>query len=95
LREGLARALPQALLAGRPVVSFDIDGAKEVCISEETGYLIEPRDVAGLETAILKLAESKALRDALGNRGQQICAAMYPHQIMTNQIRALYEQLLA
>ncbi|MGY8731007.1 MAG: glycosyltransferase family 4 protein, partial [Pirellulales bacterium] len=83
LREGLARALPQALLAGRPVVSFDIDGAKEVCISEETGYLIEPRDVAGLETAILKLAESKALRDALGNRGQQICAAMYPHQIMT------------
>jgi glycosyltransferase involved in cell wall biosynthesis len=95
LREGLARALPQALLAGRPVVSFDIDGAKEVCISEETGYLIEPRDVAGLETAILKLAESKALRDALGNRGQQICAAMYPHQIMTNQIRTLYEQLLA
>jgi glycosyltransferase involved in cell wall biosynthesis len=95
LREGLARALPQALLAGRPIVSFDIDGAKEVCISEETGYLIEPRDVAGLETAILKLAESKALRDALGRRGQQICETMYPHQIMTNQIRTLYEQLLA
>jgi glycosyltransferase involved in cell wall biosynthesis len=95
LREGLARALPQALLAGRPVVSFDIDGAKEVCISEETGYLIEPRDVAGLETAILRLAESKTLRDALGRRGQQICETMYPHQIMTNQIRTLYEQLLA
>ena len=95
LREGLARALPQALLAGRPVVSFDIDGAKEVCIPEETGYLIEPRDVAGLEHAILELADSKALRDTLGSRGQQICAAMYPHQIMTNQIRALYKHLLA
>ena len=30
LREGLARALPQALIAGKPVVSFDVDGAREV-----------------------------------------------------------------
>jgi glycosyltransferase involved in cell wall biosynthesis len=95
LREGLARALPQALLAGRPVVSFDIDGAKEVCIPGETGYLIEPRDVAALETAILKLAESKSLRAELGSRGQRMCKTMYPHQNMTKQIRALYEQLLA
>jgi glycosyltransferase involved in cell wall biosynthesis len=26
LREGLARALPRALIAGKPVVSYDIDG---------------------------------------------------------------------
>ncbi|HVT79790.1 MAG TPA: glycosyltransferase, partial [Phycisphaerae bacterium] len=31
-REGLARALPQALLAGVPVISYDCDGAAEVCI---------------------------------------------------------------
>ncbi len=30
LREGLARALPQALIAGKPVVSYDVDGAREV-----------------------------------------------------------------
>ena len=29
LREGLARALPQALISGKPVISYDIDGAKE------------------------------------------------------------------
>ena len=37
LREGLPRALPQALIAGKPVVSYDIDGAREVAISGETG----------------------------------------------------------
>ena len=95
LREGLARALPQALLARRPVVSFDIDGAKEVCIPGETGYLVAPRDIAALENAILKLAESKSLREELGSRGQRMCETMYPHQNMTNQIRTLYEQLLA
>ena len=38
--EGLARVLPQGLIAGKPVISFDIDGAREVIISGETGYLL-------------------------------------------------------
>ena len=37
-REGLARALPQSLIAGRPVVSYDVDGAREVAINGETGF---------------------------------------------------------
>ena len=32
LREGLARVLPQALIVGRPVVSYDVDGAREVVL---------------------------------------------------------------
>src|SRR5262245_15446860 len=35
LREGLARVLPQALIAGKPVVSYDIDGAREVVLPGE------------------------------------------------------------
>ena len=38
LREGLARVLPQALLVGRPVISYDVDGAREVVRDGETGY---------------------------------------------------------
>ena len=47
LREGLARVLPQALLVGRPVISYDVDGAREVVIPE-TGILLPPRDLDGL-----------------------------------------------
>src|SRR5262249_31761496 len=43
LREGLARALPQALIAGKPVISYDVDGAREVAITGETGFLVPPR----------------------------------------------------
>ena len=46
LREGLARVLPQALLVGRPVISYDVDGAREVVLPE-TGVLLQPRDLAG------------------------------------------------
>jgi len=47
LREGLARTLPQAMLCGRPAISFDVDGAREV-VNENTGRLIEPKNVEQL-----------------------------------------------
>ena len=42
LREGLPRALPQALAAAKPVVAYDCDGAGEVCLEDETGFLVRP-----------------------------------------------------
>ena len=95
LREGLARALPQALLAGRPVVSFDVDGAREVCITDQTGMLVDAKDVQGLQEAILTLAESTELRNQYGMRGQQMCKQMYSHEVMTDQIRLLYQNILS
>ena len=95
LREGLARALPQALLTGRPVVSFDVDGAREVCITDQTGILVDAKDVHGLQEAILTLAESTELRNQYGMRGQQMCKQMYSHEVMTDQIRLLYQNILS
>lgn len=94
LREGLARALPQALLAGKPVVSFDIDGAREVCLSERTGYLVPPRDVPGLTSALQALVTDPVRRQKFGAAGRQDCQAKFSHEKMTAQIRSLYERLL-
>ncbi|MBM3964824.1 MAG: glycosyltransferase family 4 protein [Planctomycetes bacterium] len=94
LREGLARALPQALIAGRPVISFDIDGAREVVIDDETGFLLPPRCVAPLAGAIVQLAEDPKLRKRLGSEGQNRFAEKFRHQNMTKEIRGLYAQIL-
>jgi glycosyltransferase involved in cell wall biosynthesis len=93
LREGLARVLPQALLTGRPVVSYDVDGAREVVLPE-TGFLLKPRDTAGLAAAVLRLASDPALRDAMGCEGRRRFAHQFRHETMTDQLRALYERLL-
>jgi len=93
LREGLARAIPQAMLAGKPVVSFDVDGAREV-VTPRTGVLLAPADVAGLTLAIRTLAESAPLRDELGQAGRQLCRQMFDHRRMVEQIEALYQRLL-
>lgn len=95
LREGLARVLPQAMLAERPVVSYDIDGAREVVIDEQTGILLPPRDVVGLSQALIRLAQDKELRARLGGQGRALCAERFRHETMTDQIRALYERILS
>ncbi|MFB3891937.1 MAG: glycosyltransferase family 4 protein [Phycisphaerae bacterium] len=90
LREGLARTLPQAMLAGRPVISFDIDGAAEV-VSERTGVLLPPGDVAGLAGAIETLAASPELRDRLGTAGRALCREMFDWRRMVQRIEEVYE----
>lgn len=94
LREGLARVLPQALLAGRPVVSYDIDGAGEVVQDGQTGFLIPPRDVKRLGETISRLVESASLRREFGDNGRQLCQDRFRHEGMTAEIRRVYQQLL-
>ena len=93
LREGLARVLPQALLVGRPVISYDVDGAREVVLPE-TGILLRPRDLPGLTNAILRLASDPSLRAAMGQEGRRRFADQFRHEMMTRLLRSLYERLL-
>ena len=90
LREGLARALPQALMAGKPAVSYDIDGAREVVITDETGCLITPGDTDALAASLVDLARSPEKREQLGREGQRRFTDQFRHQTMTRQIRELY-----
>jgi glycosyltransferase involved in cell wall biosynthesis len=93
LREGLARVLPQALLVGCPVISYDVDGAREV-VMPDTGILLEPRDLTGLRRAILELAADPEGRAAMGRAGQCRFANQFRHETMTEKLRSLYERLL-
>ncbi|MEO8494911.1 MAG: glycosyltransferase family 4 protein [Planctomycetota bacterium] len=95
LREGLARALPQALIAGKPAISYDIDGAREVVITGETGFLLEPKSIEPMSEAMVQLASDADLRMRLGMEGQRRFTEQFRHQHMTAEIRRVYEELLA
>jgi glycosyltransferase involved in cell wall biosynthesis len=94
LREGLARALPQALIAGKPVVSYDVDGAREVVLDGETGFLLPPQTVEPLAEALIRLADDPLLRERLGRCGRRRFTGQFRHEHMTRQLRTLYERLL-
>ncbi|MCC9657212.1 glycosyltransferase family 4 protein [Rhodopirellula halodulae] len=92
-REGLARALPQALIAGRPAISYDIDGAREVVIDDETGYLVGAGQIGPLADRIGRLVGDSELRHRMGAEGHRRFTDLFRHQTMTQRIRDLYQEL--
>jgi glycosyltransferase involved in cell wall biosynthesis len=93
LREGLARTLPQAMLCAKPAVSFDVDGAREV-VNQNTGRLIEPKNVGQLIDACAELIEDRSLRERLGQYGRESVVTKFAPETMVNTIEAVYRKLL-
>ena len=93
-REGLPRALPQAMAAGKPVVAFDCDGAGEVCISGKTGFLVKLRDHTGLLSALETLANDVQLRRQLGDAGREFVRERFPVERMVEDTYQIYLRLL-
>lgn len=93
LREGLARTLPQAMLCGRPAISFDVDGAREV-VNDTTGRLVEPKDTTRLVEVCAELIQDKALREKLGRTGRESVKTKFAPNTMVDTIEQVYRQLL-
>ncbi len=89
LREGLARVLPEAMLCGKPVISFDIDGAKEV-VTPQTGFLTEPENVGQLIQACQKLLDNSALSRWLGENGRTFVKEKFAPETMVDTIEQVY-----
>ncbi len=94
LREGLARVLPQSLAMGKPCVSFDIDGAREVVINDKTGYLVEAFDSIGLANGVARLLENEELRKQLGENGRRHVDPNFRTEKMVADISEVYQMLL-
>src|SRR5262249_3474877 len=92
--EGLARVLPQGLIAGKPVVSSDVGGAREVVIPGETGLLLPRDSVAPLAEAVIALAKDPELRRRMGETGQARFTDQFRHQTMTRRIREVFQRVL-
>jgi len=93
-REGLARALPQAALSGLPLISYDCDGAGEVCLPGHTGLLALTGNAPALRDAMLELATSPERRRSMGQAGRDLCLERFPAAVMVAKIEALYKELV-
>ncbi len=93
LREGLARTLPQAMLCAKTAISFDVDGAREV-VNENTGRLIEPKNVTQLIDACTELIENENLRKQLGRNGRDFVKDKFAPETMVDTIESVYNKLL-
>ncbi|GAA4413839.1 hypothetical protein GCM10023168_36960 [Fodinibacter luteus] len=74
--EGLPMVVLEAMATGVPVVAFDCPtGPRDLVVHGVTGLLVPPGDVAGLATAIGRLAADPGLRSAMGAAARDRAAA--------------------
>jgi len=94
LREGLARAIPQGMLCGKPAIAFDLDGSREV-VNENTGRLIEAQSVEQLVKASAELIEDKELRQKLGAQARESVKQEFAPETMVDTIEHVYNALVS
>jgi glycosyltransferase involved in cell wall biosynthesis len=89
-REGMPRAIIEAMMTGLPVVATAIRGAREQVIDGETGLLVPVKDEAALAAALGRLVADPALRARMGAASLTRARAEYDEaKVIARQIALL------
>lgn len=92
LWEGLPVVFQEAMCAGKPIVSNDVDGVSDVVREGETGYLVSPHRPEETANRILRLLDDDKLCDRLGSRAR-LDAMKFSTEQMLQDIERLYTKL--
>jgi glycosyltransferase involved in cell wall biosynthesis len=95
LSEGMPVSILEAMAAGLPVVASAVPGLEEVVVEGETGFLTPPGDAAALATALGRLVDDPALRNAFGAAGRARAEAHFSLPAWRDAHFSLYRSLLA
>ena len=93
-REGLPKALLEAAACGRALVATDVPGCREICINNETGVLVPPRDAHRLATAIENLLLDPQRQAEYGRAGRALVEARFALPTVATQTLDLYAGML-
>ena len=69
--EGFGRVYVEAALAGKPVVGSTDGGAAEAVLDGRTGFLVDPRSVTDVGSAVIRLLQSPGWAASLGAVGRR------------------------
>ena len=94
LREGLPRAVVQALASGKPAVGFALDGTPEVIIDGKTGFLVKPGEAPAIADAIINLLKKPTMAKEMGNSGREFVKKQWDWRTMVQLLEDDYELLL-
>jgi glycosyltransferase involved in cell wall biosynthesis len=94
LFEGLGVSVLEAMAAGKAVIASRVGGLGELVIDGATGFLVAPRDVEALASAISKLAgDSFMIRD-MGQKGRERLKESFTMEQMAKKNEDHYYGLL-
>ena len=91
--EGVPKVLIEAAASGRPIVTTDTPGCREVAREGENALLAPPGDKKKLALALEQILADKCLRARLGARGREIAVAEFDEKDVATRTVAIYRTL--
>jgi glycosyltransferase involved in cell wall biosynthesis len=91
--EGLPRTLVEAAAAGRPIVTTDVTGCREVVRDGIEGFLVPPGDEEAAARALTALAADPTLRAKLGAAARGRFEQRFTAEAVKQKVRGLYQSL--
>ncbi|HXW97749.1 MAG TPA: glycosyltransferase family 4 protein [Gemmatimonadales bacterium] len=94
-REGVPKILLEAAAAGRPIVTTDVPGCRDVVRDGDNGFVVPPRRPEALADALEVLLRDAGLRTRFGARGRERAVAEFGLGAVVATTLTVYERLLS
>lgn len=92
--EGVPMSLIEAAACGRPIITTDMPGCREIVRHEKNGLLVPVKDYQALADAIFRLIESPDLRRKMGQEGRKLVEKEFAESVVVTQTLELYQSIL-
>ena len=69
-REGLPKGLLEAAACGKPIITSNVTGCRDVVIDGKNGIIVSPKNSDELFQAMKKMVQNKKIRLAMGKEGR-------------------------
>ncbi len=93
--EGLGTSVLDAMAFSKPVVSTMAGGIPEVVSNGINGILVPPKDPEAFANALIKMIESKDLRESFGRAGRRIVESHFSIDKVVKGTLDFYKELLS
>jgi len=89
-REGVPRSLIEAAASGRPIVTTDSPGCRDLVRDRHEGILVPLRDTEAAARALVELAEDAGLRARLGSAAHARFTALFTEAAVRHAVGTVY-----
>ena len=93
--EGLQKSLLEAASPGRPIVTYDVPGCREIVKDGYNGYLVQLKSIDGLVQAISQLINDYELCVQMGKNGRKLVKKHFSQEQIANETLAVWEEVLS